>query len=87
MFDLYMLETNVGLKTQLFHDIDDINAFTLDREYGSSPELTLCSAIVISKNNVDDKYEYTLLFDISRSPDVRIRENIRFVIESFQKNL
>lgn len=66
---LAILENDLGLKTKYFQNVEEINDFTSRGDYGTSPELTLCFAVVVNKNNQDDKFEYSLMFNASQPDD------------------
>lgn len=65
--NIIFIENDLNLKTMYFNDIDAINAFTSQGDYASSPELTLCLAVIVNKNNINDKYEYSLMFNTSQT--------------------
>ncbi len=65
-----------GLKTKPFKTNQEIDDYTAQANYTSlSPKReTLCFAVVINKNGVNDQYEYMLRFNLSSSdiPDPAI---------------
>jgi len=56
-----------GFTTKAFNSNDEIDDYTSQEDYESLSvtKETLCFAVVINKNNVDNQYEYMLRFNVS----------------------
>lgn len=64
-----MIENDLGLTTQIFNSLDDINDFTSNSNYGKSLSLSLCFAVVMDQANAGGTYQYQLIFNTSQTND------------------
>ena len=55
------------MSTKMFEDNEAIDAFTQTSDYGIGKK-KLCFGVVMQKNNVGDKYQYLLRYNISNTP-------------------
>lgn len=70
---------DLGLDVQYFGSVAEIDAFTNRNDYASTANLRLCFGIIVNKNNVGDKYDYSFMFnttndDIPRTSEQRIAD-------------
>ena len=53
------------MDTIIFNSNADIDAYTSSNDYTQDGK-NLCFGVVMNKNNIDDKYEYSLRFNLSQ---------------------
>ena len=55
------------MSTKMFTDNEAIDDFTQASDYGIGMN-KLCFGVVMQKNNIDDKYQYLLRYNVSNTP-------------------
>ena len=65
----HCIENDLYLQTQYFASVEEIDAFTSRNDYASTANLRLCFGVIVSKNNVNNKYEYSFMFNNTMSGD------------------
>ncbi len=55
------------MSPKMFKDNEAIDDFTQTSDYGIGMK-KLCFGVVMQKNNVDDKYQYLLRYNVSNTP-------------------